>query len=274
MSAAHPPGIIRRFVGGLFAPIRGLRFLLAHPRLLAYAVFPTLINIVLVLAVFFVGMHLSESLADRIIPAQDQWYWVVLSHAIQIMLVLALVLFGALVFYILAGIICVPFNEVLSQKTEQVFEGVRREEPFSFRLLTKDIIISMKNELKRTAVMLLLLLFLLIIFLIPIIGKIFYLVFGNIITMFFLAYDNLDYSLARRRLPFAVKCRFIFRHSASCLGFGAGALVSVVIPFFNFVVIPLTVVGATILFCEIQSWYGKVPDMTPAVSARKNRSVP
>ena len=103
-----PPGIIRRFVGGLFAPIRGLRFLLAHPRLLAYAAFPTLINIVLVLAVFFVGMHLSESLADRIIPAQDQWYWVVLSHAIQIMLVVALVLFGALVFYILAGIICVP----------------------------------------------------------------------------------------------------------------------------------------------------------------------
>jgi CysZ protein len=140
--------------------------------------------------------------------------------------------------------------------------------------LTKDIAISLKNELKRTAIMLLLLLSLLIVFLIPIIGKPIYLVFGNIITMFFLAYDNLDYSLARRRLPFADKCRFIVRNSPSCLGFGAGALVSVVIPFLNFVVIPLTVVGATILFCEIQSWYGKVPDMTPTLSARTQRRLP
>jgi len=274
MIPARPPGVIRRFIGGLFAPLRALHFLLAHPRLLAYAAFPTLINIALVLGLFFLGMHLSESLAGRIIPVQDQWYWVVLSYAIQIVFVVALVLFGALVFYILAGIICAPFNEVLSQKTEQIFEGAKREEPFSFRLLTKDIIISIKNEIKRTAVMLLLLLFLLIVFLIPIIGKIFYLVFGNIITMFFLAYDNLDYSLARRRLPFTVKCRFIFKNSASCLGFGAGALVSVVIPFLNFVIIPLTVVGATILFCEIQTWYGKVPDMTPLAPAHKKRSMP
>jgi CysZ protein len=274
MSTAHAPGVIGRFVGGLFAPLRGLRFLLAHPRLLAYAAFPTFINIVLVLAIFFVGMHFSESLADRIIPAGDQWYWTVLSYAIQIVLVVMLVLFGALVFYILAGIICVPFNEVLSQKTERIFEGARREEPFSLRLLSKDIAISLKNEIKRTAVMLLLLLFLIVVFLIPVIGKPFYLVFGNIITMFFLAYDNLDYPLARRRLPFAAKCRFIFRHSASCLGFGAGALVSVVIPFLNFVIIPLTVVGATILFCEIETWYGKVPDMTPAIAAKRERSHP
>jgi len=274
MSKTSTPGVIGRFIGGLFAPVRGLRFLLAHPRLLTYAAFPTLINIILVLALFFAGMYFAESLADRIVPAQDQWYWVALSYAIQIVLLAALVLFGALVFYILAGIICVPFNEVLSQKTEEIFEGIKREEPFSFRLLTKDIMISLKNEIKRTVVMLALLVSLLIIFFIPIVGKAFYLVFGNIITMLFLAYDNLDYPLGRRRLPFTVKWRFIFKNSPSSLGFGAGALVSVVIPFLNFVIIPLTVVGATILFCEIQTWYGKVPDMTPAVPTRKKRSMP
>ena len=274
MSAPRVPGIFGRFTRGLFAPLRGMRFLLAHPRLLAYAAFPTLINVILVLAMFLCGMHFSQSLVDHILPGQDQWYWVVLSYAIQIVLVLALVLFAAVLFYILAGIICAPFNEVLSQKTEQIFEGIKREEPFSLRILTRDIAISLKNEIKRTIVMLALLLFLLIVFFIPIVGKIFYLLFGNIVTMFFLAYDNLDYSLARRRLPFAAKCRFIFRHIPSCLGFGAGALVSVVIPFFNFVVIPLTVVGATIVFCEIEAWYGKVPDMTPAVQSSKKRKIP
>ncbi len=274
MSPARVPGTVGRFTKGLFAPVRGLRFLLAHPRLLAYAAFPTFISIIVILALFFVGMHFAQSLVDHIIPVQNQWYWVVLSYAIQIVLVVALVIFGALVFYILAGIICAPFNEVLSQKTEQLLEGVKREEPFSFGLLTKDIAISLKNEIKRTVIMLGLLLFLLIVFLIPIVGKIFYLIFGNIITMLFLAYDNLDYPLARRRLPFTVKWRFIFRHFASCLGLGAGALVWVVIPFLNFVVIPLTVVGATIVFCEIEAWYGKVPDITPAVRSHKKGKMP
>lgn len=274
MSAAVVPGVIGRFVGGLFAPIRGMRFLLAHPRLLAYAAFPTAINILLVVGIFLLGMHYSQALTDRIMPVQDQWYWVVLSYAIQIVLVVALVIFGALVFYILAGIICVPFNEVLSQKTEQILAGASREEPFSFRLLTRDILISLKNELKRTVVLLLLLLFLFIMFLVPVVGKLFYLVFGNIITMLFLAYDNLDYPLARRRLPFAAKWRFIFSNGASCLGFGMGALISVVIPFLNFVIIPLTVVGATMLFSEIEAWYGKVPDLTPTVLSRKKRSTP
>jgi CysZ protein len=274
MSQRRAPGITGRFTKGLFAPLRGLRLLLAHPRLLAYAAFPTLISIILILALFFVGMHFSQTLANHIIPAQDQWYWVVLSYAIQIVLVVALVIFGAVVFYILAGIICAPFNEVLSQKTEQLLAGVKREEPFSLRLLTRDIAISLKNEIKRTVIMLGLLLFLLIVFFIPVVGKIFYLVFGNIITMLFLAYDNLDYPLARRRLPFAAKWRFIFRHFASCFGFGAGALVWVVVPFLNFIVIPLTVVGATIVFCEIETWYGKVPDRTPKVLPHAKRKLP
>ncbi len=274
MNQARVPGIVSRFAGGLFAPLRALRFLLSHPRLLPYAAFPTLINIILVVALFVIGMHYSQELAGHLIPNQGQWYWIVLSYAVQIVLVLALLIFGAVIFYILAGIICVPFNEVLSQRTEQICKGHRKDEPFSVRLLAKDIIISLKNEIMRTGIMLVLLLSLVVIFIIPVVGKIFYLIFGNIATMFFLAYDNLDYPLARRRLPFAVKWRFIFRHIPSSLGFGAGALVSVVIPFLNFVVIPLTVVGATILFCEIETWYGKVPDMTPAVPSHRERKVP
>jgi CysZ protein len=274
MSRAVVPGVIERFARGLFAPLRALRFLFAHPRLLPYAAFPTFINIILVVALFFVGLYFSQELVGHLIPAQDQWYWMVLSYAIQIVLLLVLIAFGAVIFYILAGITCVPFNEVLSQKTERICKGQIKDEPFSFRLLAKDIIISLKNEIMRTGILLMLLLFLLILFLIPVVGKVFYLVFGNIVTMLFLAYDNLDYSLARRRLPFTVKWRFIFRNFPSSLGFGAGTLVSVVIPFFNFVVIPLTVVGATILFCEIETWYGKVPDMTPAVSSRHKRELP
>jgi CysZ protein len=273
MSPVRVPGIAGRFFRGLFAPLRGMRFLMAHPRLAAYAVFPTIINVILIVALFIVGIHFSQSLLDYIIPGQGQWYWMVLFYTVQVVLMLALLVFAAVVFYILAGIICVPFNEVLSQKTEQIFEGMAKDEPFSLRLLTRDILISLKNEIKRTGVMLALLLFLLVVFFIPVVGKIFYLIFGNLVTMLFLAYDNLDYPLARRRIPFAAKWRFIFRHTPSCLGFGLGALVSVIIPFLNFVVIPLTVVGATILFCEIESWYGKVPDMTPVLPAREKRKL-
>jgi CysZ protein len=274
MNVARRPGIFKRFIGGLFSPLRALRFLFAHPGLLKYAIFPTIINVILVTALFLFGARLSHRLVDRIVPQQDLWYWIFATYALQFVLFVTLIFFGVLIFYILAGIICVPFNEVLSQKTELICQGKPKEEGFSIRLLLKDILTSIANEIKRSGILLLLLAVLLVVWLIPIVGKPISLIFGNFVTMLFLAYDNLDYPLSRRRLPFSVKWRFILRHLPSTLGFGAGALISVVVPFLNFVVIPLTVVGATMLFCEIEEWSGKMPDMTPTAVSGQKRNKP
>ncbi len=264
MNEKRPPGLIGRFLRGLFAPLRGLRFLFANRRLLKYAAFPTLINVILVCFLFYLGVHFSHELVSRFIPAQAQWYWAVLTYSIEVVVIVTLIFFLAVVFYILAGIICVPFNDLLSRKTEEILAGKKDEEPFSMRLFAKDIVFSLKNEIKRTFILLILLLFLLILYVIPVVGKPAYLVFGNIATMLFLAYDNLDYALARRRLSFGRKWKFILGNLSSTLGFGAGALFSVLVPFFNFIVIPLTVVGATLLFIEIERWNTNVPDMRPS----------
>jgi uncharacterized protein involved in cysteine biosynthesis len=245
--------------------VRGLRFLFANPRLLKYAALPTLINVVLVCLLFYLGVRFSHELVSRLMPAHAQWYWEVLTYSIEIVVIIMLIFFLAVVFYILAGIICVPFNDVLSRKTEEILAGKKDEEPFSMRIFAKDIVFSLKNEIKRTFILLILLLFLLIMYVIPIVGKPAYLVVGNIMTMLFLAYDNLDYALARRRLSFGRKWKFILGNLSSTLGFGAGALFSVFVPFFNFIIIPLTVVGATLLFVEIERWNGRDADMRPSL---------
>ena len=93
----------------------------------------------------------------------------------------------------------------------------------------------------------------------------------NIITWIFLAYDYFDHPLGRRRIPFADKMRFVYKNLSSSLGFGAAAFLFLYVPFLNLILIPLNVIGGTMLFFEIQKWYGEMEyrDISPRGKKRK-----
>ena len=261
MNQKRPPGIVGRFIRGLLAPLRGARFLLGHPRLWKFAALPIAINVVIVSILLFLSFHFLLPWIDTLVPQGPQWYWVLLTGVVQILVITVLFFVVALIFYLLSGIICIPFNEMLSLMTEEILTGRRRDEAFSLRLLKADLVMAVANEIRRSFLFLVLLCGVLVISLIPVLGKLVAPPLGFLVTALFLAYDNLDYPLARRRLPFIKKRRFIFRHFAVCMGFGISTFFFVLIPFVNSLFIPLIVVGGTLLFREIEAWHGEIPHM-------------
>ena len=245
-------------VMGLTAPLRGFIFIIKNPRLIKFTVFPIIINIILILTTYIFGSRYLIGLVDRWIPDEEAWYWAILFWIAVVVLVLAVSLVAAVLFYIIAGIVCVPFNELLSQEVEAMLRERPHQEDFSVRLLALDIWLALVGEVKRIFLYLSLIIPLLLLNLIPVLGTVIYGVIFGVVTLLFLAFDFVDHPLGRRRIPFREKRKFMIKHFFSMIGFGAGVFVFLLVPIVNFIVLPLNAIGGTILFSEIEHRYGEI----------------
>lgn len=268
------PNFLFRAIQGFTAPIRGLGFLLKNFRLIKYAIFPIIINVILVVVLYLFGAKLLLGYVDRLIPDERAWYWAILFWIAAVFTVILFLLVAAIVFYIIGGIICLPFNELLSQRVEAIILGREHDEPFSLRVITKDIGYALTHEILKSAIYLCILILILPLFFIGLFTVVVSVVFAvifNIITWLFLAYDYFDHPMGRRRVVFADKMKFVYKNFSSSLGFGAAAFLFLYVPFLNLILIPLNVIGGTILFFEVEKWYGKIEyrDISPRRKRRK-----
>jgi len=76
----------------------------------------------------------------------------------------------------------------------------------------------------------------------------------------FLAYDGIDYPLARRGASFGAKWRYLALHPAQTIGYGLGATVLYLIPLALVIAPPLAAVGATLVFVENEQKKGRGVD--------------
>ena len=72
----------------------------------------------------------------------------------------------------------------------------------------------------------------------------------NTRTVFFLISEYTGYVFSRKRYDFATQRQTIFKHKSVMFGFGTGLFCVLAIPFFQFMCIPLGVVGAVRLLHE------------------------
>jgi len=73
-----------------------------------------------------------------------------------------------------------------------------------------------------------------------------------IISIRFLAWDGVDYSLSRRRLSFRQKREFMKANRSATLGHGAIAFSLMTVPFLALFALPVLAAGGTVLYCRIQ----------------------
>ena len=238
---------LANFSQGFFYPFRAGKFIRNHPVLLKYIIVPFLINfVVLSLAVFW-GLSFFNSVVVHYIPQGDAWYWVILSYflwALAILMTMILVFFG---FTVTGAIIASPFNDILSEKTEEILTGVINEEPFVFKIFLKDALQTVMDESKKIFIFVILMLLLLPLNLIPG-GTLPYSILSVLLTVFFLVVEYTGYVFYRKHLTFHDQRRFIFSQKFLMLGFGTGIMGVLAVPFLQFLCIPLGVVGATQLW--------------------------
>ncbi|PLX83401.1 MAG: sulfate transporter CysZ [Desulfuromonas sp.] len=237
---------ISNFSRGFLYPFRGGRFLLRSPRLWKYVVVPFLINLVIFSLSVWFGLDFFNDKIVAMIPSGEAWYWVILYYLLW---VVAIALTAVLVFFtftVVGLLIASPFNDLLSERTEEVKLGTAEGIPFSFAATGKILF----EEAKKMAVFVVGMLLLLLLNLIPGIGTLIYSVLSFLFTVFFLAVEYSGFVFSRKGEGFRQQRRYLLQRKFLNFGFGVGVLCLLAIPFLQFFCIPLGVIGATLLWCD------------------------
>ena len=246
-------------VEGLFCPLRGLRFIAHHLRLLWLIAIPFVINTLLFsFFIWVIASNLSEWL-DKLLPARETWYFIVLFYILMALLVVALVLVVIFAFTIVGNIILGPFNDLISEKVEFLYTGQGHDEPFRLKALLADPARSIKGQIGKLIFYLAVLAALLALNLIPLIGQLLSGILIMLHTLFFLGWEYVDYSMERRKFSLRLKLKTGFKNFSSFIGLGAGVSLMLLIPLANLLAIPLCAVGGTLLFCDLKK-KGRVPE--------------
>ncbi|MDT8441999.1 MAG: sulfate transporter CysZ [Desulfuromonadales bacterium] len=241
---------VGHFSRGFFVTFHSLRLLRSHPRLLPYIVIPFLINLLVFSGAVYLGLDFFADTVVGMLPQGDAWYWVLLSWLLWILAVLVTAVLVFFTFTVVGNLIASPFNDLLSERTEEVLTGRGSDEPFRMGQFLRDAWSTLLLEARKISLFVIVMLLILPLNLIPGFGNTLYSLLAISLTLFFLCVEYLGFAMARKRLYFREQRRFIFARKFLMLGFGCGVMTVLAIPFLQMLCIPLAVIGATRLWCE------------------------
>ena len=216
-----------------------------QPGVRIYAVMPLLINTVLFASLIWFGYEQFSPLVDYMmswVPAIFnflRWIiWIVISTFTAI--------FIFFTFTPIANIVAAPFNALLSEKIEIKLTGKAISANSSFMEMARDSFLSQIRKLVYiifwSAVLLLISLIPLVNFAAPFL----WVIFGS----WLLSLEYLDYPMGNHELNFTRQKQILAARKGLSLGFGSSVMVLTSIPLLNFIVMPVAVAGATVLWVE------------------------
>lgn len=245
---------MRSFFRGLTSHLRALRLLSAQPRIRKLAAMPFIINV----ALFLIGLPVAVWASLRIVDGlfgDESWWLQALTLIVQVLVIVAVILAGIFLFTLIGTVIANPFNGPLSEAVEK-HERQRRglpETPVLKRGAARDAWRGIAYEIGRLILFLLLYPFIFVTQFIPGIGMFLHPLLAFFYATFVLSVDFSDPVLDRHLESFRDKLRYVWRRKGTYLGFGTGALLMMLIPFLNLLVIPVCVTAGTMQYIESSS---------------------
>lgn len=239
-----------RFSSGFFYPFKAGKFLAGHPSLLRFIMIPFIINVLVFSGLVYSGAHFFERFVVGMLPVGDAWYWLILYYTLWVLAVAVTAVLVFFTFTVVGNLIASPFNDVLSEKTEELILGIKSDEKFSLSQFWSDSVQILLLEIKKITVFVVLMGLLFLLNFLPGIGNIIFAVLAFLLTVFFLVLEYLGFVAYRKRLSFKEQRHFIWSRFSLSFGFGTGVLALLTIPVLNFICIPLGVIGATLMWCD------------------------
>ena len=250
MTVKVQKNFVVNFTRGFYAPFRSVALLRNNPRLLPYIIIPFLINVAVFSSAVYFGLDFFGSVVAEQLPQGDAWYWAVLYWLVWTLAVLMTALLVFFTFTVVGNLIASPFNDLLSERTEQALSGTTSDEVFSLGQFLRDAWRTMTLEAKKMSIFVVAMLLILPLNLLPGFGNGLYTLLALGLTLFFLSIEYLGFVMVRKRKFFSEQKSFIMARKFLMLGFSCGVMVLLMIPFVQMLCIPLAVVGMTRLWCE------------------------
>lgn len=249
------PGIVIGFT----YPLRALRLFQKHPTLRPYVITPLLINILLGVVLYSLGIWWGRRVISDWTLRLTTWLepaWLdttveLLAPVIQVLLILLLLVILGFVLLQFGGILGSPFYGQLSEKIE-ILQAGRLELPESMGMaaILIDIWRAVLFEVKKLLLLICVGLPLLLLNFLPGLGTLFATGSGIALASLLICLDMFDAPLERRRLKFRQKLGIILRSLPASGSFALASFFLVSIPFMNLLAIPVCVSAGTLFFCD------------------------
>ena len=218
-----------------------------NPKKLGYVIVPMGINLMLTIGALLVAIEYSATLLGLIVSPDTTGVLMSIGVFITGMAIFILLL---LLVYVLSSLVALPFNERLSEHVEIDALG-DASESITVGRVVGDIWLSVTHSIAAGLVWIAMMLFALLVNLIPVFGPVVYIVLAWAITATFLAREVIDSSLSRHRLSFREKVTVVRKHYAVLLGLGGAVAMVLWVPLLNFIMMPISVVGGTLFYCDL-----------------------
>lgn len=252
-------GAFARLFRGAGYVAQGWSFVFSrHPSLLKLCLLPLLINLV-VFGGVAVGLYFYYGdIVNWIWARPDSWIVRIVWYLLYVFIFLLVVLLAYVAFFVVQAILSAPFNDLLSERTEQLAYG--KEPPaFSLGFMLKGLGKTLVHELAKLGIFLAIIVPLFLLnFVIPVVGPVVFLFVGFYVSAIFFAYDFMDFCMARRDWTFGQKWKVLKQNRALTVGFGSALAGALLIPVFGLLCIPMAAVGGTLLFCDMEQSGGFV----------------
>ncbi|MGH8371442.1 MAG: sulfate transporter CysZ [Gammaproteobacteria bacterium] len=238
--------MLSEFLAGARCMFRGFRFL-TLPGVRRYVLIPLCINTLLFAGALIWAAQRFAHWLDSLSGYLPHWLaWLTLLLWPLFAASIAILLFYS--FTLVANLLGAPFNSFLSARIETHVTG---QVPDSGRTLWQEIIVSLRDEVRRLIYILwrtLLIGVLALLLLFVPVANVAVPVLWFLFTAWMLAAQYSDYPLANRGVEFSAQRELLNTRKARLLGFGCAATLCTLVPVVNFVVMPAAVAGATLLW--------------------------
>ncbi len=240
-----------RLWAGVKAVFVGIGLVFSDRRLLLLSLVPMLVHVGLFALFVWIGfIKIAGPLTRWLGPADgDNSTLAVMLGLLATIVVAVVVVVGSLVATVLAGsVVCDPFYDLLSERTEELLVGRNVAPPFSASLVARGLVRELVATVLRLLVWAAVAVPLWALSLTP--ATIVATPASFVWTWLFFAYEYLSRSLVRHAVQPKDRFKPISDHKALCVGFGGMAWLASFVPF----VAPFLVVSATRLYLALAAF--------------------
>ena len=235
---------MKDFIAGLQYAMQGFS-LCIKPQICLFVVIPLLINTLIFALVIIYGAHQLNEFINNFLT--DWWEWLAwILWPLFAILTLTIVFFC---FSIIANLVAAPFNGFLAEAVEQHITGIKTAEDGGLARLPTEMKKAVVSESRKFLYFLLHAIPLFILFFIPVVNfvaPVIWFLFGA----WMLSLEYMDFPMGNHGMLFPEIRKSLRKRRPLSVGFGTGVMLLTLIPFLNFMAIPVAVCGATKMWVE------------------------
>jgi len=214
-----------------------------------FVLVPLFINLILFSSAFYFLIDYIQISVNYIINILPDWLSIIkdgLAYVLWPIAIITVLLIFALIFGTLANWIAAPFNGFLSEKVERHLTGEKMGDEGLLDAL-KDTPRSLAREFSKLGYFIPRAIgFLLIFFFVPLFGQIIWFLF----TAWMMTVQYVDYPFDNHKAEFTFTRDSLRQDKSRAFSFGVMVNIFSFIPIVNFVVMPVSICGATAMYVE------------------------